>query len=49
MQTTKYINFSEFPHRSHNTIKAICFKIIGYISCDSVKINNNKKSVTINK
>ncbi len=23
--------------------------MVGYISCDSVKINNNKKSITINK
>jgi hypothetical protein len=29
------------PRFLHNTV--------GYISCDSVKINNNKKSVTINK
>ena len=51
MQTTKYINFSEFPQRSHNTIKAICFKIVGYISCDSVKetITTRNLSQLINK
>ena len=31
-------------------LEEICFKIVGYMSCDSVKINHNKKkSITVNK
>ena len=48
----KYINsnFTLNFHRNHNKYKSICLKIVGYISCDSVKRNNNNnKSVTINK
>ena len=46
--TPNYNNF----HIDHTIqLKEICLKIVGYISCNSVKRNNNynNKSVTVNK